>query len=87
MAEAFTGILVAETAPLERELELAWGIIANAGGGDWTKEPPQWREAAAKWRDRYHALVMPNDPSSATRPTRACDCNLDAMAGFAAAYG
>ena len=29
----------------------------------------------------------PNDPSSATRPTRASDCNLDAMAGFAAAHG
>jgi hypothetical protein len=29
----------------------------------------------------------PNDLSSATRPTRACDCNLDAMAGFAAAHG
>src|SRR6266567_2059391 len=26
-------------------------------------------------------------PSSATRPTRALDCNLDAMAGFAAAHG
>ena len=31
--------------------------------------------------------VPPNDPSSATRPTRAFDCNLDAMAGFAAAHG
>jgi len=29
----------------------------------------------------------PNDPSSATRPTRAFDCNLDAMAEFAAAHG
>ncbi len=32
-------------------------------------------------------VVPPNDPSSATRPTRAHDCNLDAMAGFAAAPG
>src|SRR4051812_6350018 len=32
-------------------------------------------------------LHRPNDPSSATRPTRAFDCNLDAMAGFAAAHG
>ena len=31
--------------------------------------------------------VPPNDPSSATRPTRALDCNRDAMAGFAAAHG
>ena len=37
-----------------------------------------------------HKLTMakpPNDPSSATRPTRALDCNRDAMAGFAAAHG
>jgi hypothetical protein len=27
------------------------------------------------------------DPSSTTRPTRACVCNRDAMAGFAAAHG
>jgi len=31
--------------------------------------------------------MTPNDPSSATRPTKAHDCNLDAMAGFAAAHG
>src|SRR5437667_259212 len=29
----------------------------------------------------------PNDPSSATRPTGRLNCNLDAMAGFAAAHG
>ena len=32
-------------------------------------------------------VVRPNDPSSATRPTRAFDCNRDARAGFAAAHG
>ena len=32
-------------------------------------------------------LQWPNDPSSATRPTKAFACNLDAMAGFAAAHG
>jgi hypothetical protein len=32
-------------------IEAAWGIIANAGGGDWTKETPEWQEAAARWRD------------------------------------
>ena len=32
-------------------------------------------------------VKTPNDPSSATRPARALDCNLDAMAGFAAAHG
>lgn len=32
-------------------------------------------------------FLMPNDPSSATRPTKAFDCNRDATAGFAAAHG
>lgn len=35
------------------ELELAWGIIANAFGGDWSQASPEWREAAEKWRDRW----------------------------------
>src|SRR6266487_3541031 len=37
----------------------------------------------------FHGKVRmsPNDPSSATRPTRGHDCNRDAMAGFAAAHG
>ena len=34
-----------------------------------------------------HHARMSNDPSSATRPMRAFDCNRDAMAGFAAAHG
>ena len=32
-------------------------------------------------------VMPPNDPSSATRPARASDCNREAMAGFAAAHG
>jgi len=40
-------------------LEMAWGIIANAGGGDWKKETCEWQEAAARWRDDYHATVWP----------------------------
>lgn len=35
--------------------EAAWGIIANAGQGNWDIQTPEWREAAARWRDRYHA--------------------------------
>jgi hypothetical protein len=38
-------------------LELAWGIIANASGGDWTKETAEWQEAAAKWRDKYWRVL------------------------------
>ena len=36
--------------------DLAWGIIANAGGGDWSKENMQWRETALEWRARYLKL-------------------------------
>lgn len=37
-------------------LYAAWGIIANAGGGDWDRETFEWIEAARKWRDKYHAI-------------------------------
>ena len=35
----------------------------------------------------YRDAMKPNDPSSATRPTRRVDCNQSVMAGFAAAHG
>jgi hypothetical protein len=34
-------------------IETAWGIIANASGGNWNRESPEWQEAAAGWRDKY----------------------------------
>ena len=37
-------------------LESAWGIIANAGGGDWTTQTDDWQIAAARWREKYHNL-------------------------------
>lgn len=45
-------LLAQVRAPLVEELELAWGIIANASGGDWSKESQEWQGAAAGWRDR-----------------------------------
>ena len=48
-----------EVAALEAKLEvainnldLAWGIIANAGGGDWATQTAEWKDAAERWRDR-----------------------------------
>ena len=38
-------------------LELAWGIIANSSGGDWSRESKKWQEAARKWRDMYHHIL------------------------------
>ena len=35
-------------------IEALWGIIANAGGGNWKLETKPWQKAAAKARDRYH---------------------------------
>lgn len=44
----------AAIAELQDTVDLAWGVIANAGDGDWSRESDQWREAAARWRDdRY----------------------------------
>lgn len=43
-------------------LEVAWGIIANAGHGDWANETPDWQEAAARWRAQYHASLRAPEP-------------------------
>jgi len=45
----------ADLATADHGLEIAWGIIANAGGGDWIKEGAEWTTAAERWRDE----VMP----------------------------
>ena len=39
-------------------LQIAWGIIANASGGDWDKETLEWKAAAERWRDKYHSDVL-----------------------------
>lgn len=38
-------------------LEQAWGIIANAGGGNWELEAPDWQKAATRFRERWHNLL------------------------------
>lgn len=43
--------LLKEIAQLKNDKEMAWGIIANAYGGDWLKSPDSWRLAAIRWRD------------------------------------
>jgi hypothetical protein len=37
-------------------LELAWGVIANAGW-DGMAQSPGWQEAAVRWRDEYHRVL------------------------------
>ncbi len=42
---------------LRKSEELAWGLIANAYGGNWdlASEASGWEAAAIRWRDAYHA--------------------------------
>ncbi len=39
-------------------LYMAWTIIANANGGDWSKADPEWVAAAERWRDEFHRLLL-----------------------------
>ncbi len=41
--------LVGRIRELEEQLERAWGVIANAGDGDWTRESDDWQKAAHEW--------------------------------------
>ena len=34
-------------------LMLAWGVIANTGGGNWDTQSEDWKHAAARWRDKW----------------------------------
>lgn len=43
--------------PDDSMLEAAWGLIANANEGDWSKAHPEWRAAAEHWRDAYHCTL------------------------------
>ena len=43
--------------PLLDHLELAWGLIANAGQGDWNTEGKEWANAATKWRNKWHNIL------------------------------
>lgn len=48
-------------------IELAWGLIANAYGGNWEKASDEWRVAAERWRDEYMTgkqMHQPEEPAS-----------------------
>ncbi len=42
-------------------LEMAWVIIANAGGGNWETQSDEWVTAAERWRDEFHATLKDID--------------------------
>lgn len=56
--------VVEERDERDEMLDLAWGLIANAGGGrgDWGLESPEWVAAAERWRDRYVTPTMHDPP-------------------------
>lgn len=41
---------------------MAWVLLANVSGGDWTKQTPEWQEAVARWRDEFHANLADGTP-------------------------
>lgn len=56
--EAENKALRERNAKLECCVDAAWGIIANAGGGDWNTQTPEWKEAAESWRDnQFHPII------------------------------
>lgn len=59
------------TRKLEDMLKMAWGLIANAYGGDWdlASDVSGWKAAAERWRDRYHdQLPLVHGDGDAERP-------------------
>lgn len=66
------GVLNRQVLDLQEEIdrlraseETAWGLISNAGGGDWENESDEWRGAACAWRDIYLAAARLNLNASA----------------------
>ncbi len=59
MSEYSVLILSTEQNNRDELLEYAWGIIANAYGGDWDLATVQWRDAAEKWREIWVDLCGP----------------------------
>jgi hypothetical protein len=52
-----------ETNPTALDVyERAFGIIANAHGGNWNEASPEWRRAAENFRDAYHAALARRGP-------------------------
>lgn len=46
-------------------LEMAWGVIANVGNGDWTTQSRDWQTAAEAFRDDYHKPAARLEPPQA----------------------
>jgi len=47
--------LMARAKAADHLCEIAWGVIANSGGGNWKLESEDWQTAAANWRAAWFA--------------------------------
>jgi hypothetical protein len=43
-------------------VEAAWGLVANAWGGEWSQASEMWRDAATHWRAAYHESLRSENP-------------------------
>ena len=55
-------VLEARCAELADAGEMLWATLAHVSGGDWTKQTPEWQEAAARFRDKYFAALTTERP-------------------------
>lgn len=39
-------------------LNMAWALIANASGGDWSQQSEEWQENAMQWRQTYVGFLQ-----------------------------
>lgn len=72
----------AEREQMWAQLDAAWGLIANASGGDWSKQSPEWVAAAERWRDGYSTPTMHDAPPAP--PPRTIDVVFDGPPGHEA---
>ena len=47
---------------LNNMLDTAWGIIANAGQGNWKTQTEEWQKCAEQWRDEYSKIPACTPP-------------------------
>lgn len=57
----YKAAMFAKTHSADDLLDLAWGIIANAGFREGEDKTPGWYEAARRWRDNYHEYIGVGD--------------------------
>lgn len=59
--------------------ETAWTLLANASGGDWTRESKDWQDAAAAWRDQWIASGHPTPNGNAQAKLDRIGAELNAL--------